>query len=75
MPKHRGMVHDVRMGSERMTSKIKETTVTRQKFVAQYLTPSTASTTATKRSTLQELRAALPDGRVDFHVDKSTAKE
>ena len=49
--------------------------MTRSKFVAQYLTPSTASTTATKRSTEQEKRAALPDGRVDFHVDKSTDKE
>jgi len=49
--------------------------MTRAKFVQKYLTPSTASTVATKRPTEQEVRNARPDGRVAYNVDLSTTKE
>ena len=49
--------------------------MTRAKFVQQYLQESTASTVATKRPTPQDIRAAQPSGRVDYHVDLSTTKE
>jgi hypothetical protein len=48
--------------------------VTRNKFVAQYLTPSTASTIATRRVTEQE-RKAIGSDRVDYHVDQATTKD
>lgn len=47
--------------------------MTRQKFVEQYLTPSNAPTTATRRATAQDKRAALPEGRVDYRVDNATS--
>ena len=49
--------------------------MTRQKFVAQYLTPSTASTVATKHVTEQDKLAIASDRGIDYHVDKATDKE
>lgn len=49
--------------------------MTREKFARLYLTPSTASTTATKRATQEDLRAARADRGVDYHVEQATAKE
>jgi hypothetical protein len=49
--------------------------MTRSKFVSQYLTPSQASTVATRRPTEQDKRDARRDRGVDFHVNQATDKE
>jgi hypothetical protein len=49
--------------------------MTRSKFVSQYLTPSAASTVATRRATEQDKRDARRDRGVDFHVNQATDKE
>ena len=49
--------------------------MTRQKFVEQYLTPSTASTVATRKATVQDKHKATGSASVDFHVDNATTKE
>ena len=49
--------------------------MTRQKFVQQYLTPSTRSTVATRKATPQDIRAAQPSGNIDWHADRKTEQE
>ncbi len=49
--------------------------MTRQKFVQQYLTPSTLSTVATRKATPQDIRRALPDAGVNYRVELATERE
>jgi hypothetical protein len=49
--------------------------MTHNKFVSTYLTPSTASTVATRRASEQDKRDARRDRGVDFHVNQATDKE
>ncbi len=49
--------------------------MTREKFVRLYLTPDNGSTVATRKATPQDIRAAQPSSRVDYHVELATEKE
>jgi len=49
--------------------------MTRDKFVQQYLTPSTASTVATRQATKESIRQATGSTSVDLHADRRTEQE
>lgn len=49
--------------------------MTRAKFVAQYLTESKLSTVATRRPTKQDIIAAQPSGKIDWHADRKTEQD
>jgi hypothetical protein len=48
--------------------------MTRSRFVATYLVPSTASTVATRRATEQE-KKVIASERIDWHADRATERE